>query len=187
MSFWAGMRYCPKCGTPFGTGGFERTMFPTCDACGFVFFRGPSLASGCMVVENGRLLLAKRGIEPYDGSWYVPSGFVDYGETPEAAAVRELAEETELIVRILGLYDVRAWHDDPRKDGVMLFYRAERVAGEAKAGDDAREIGWFAPNELPENIAFAVHRAAIHRWRLEETNFTTETQRSQRTRRERRT
>lgn len=172
MSFWAGMRYCPKCGTPFGTGGFERTMFPTCDACGFVFFRGPSLASGCMVVENGRLLLAKRGIEPYADSWYVPSGFVDYGETPEAAAVRELAEETELIVRILGLYDVRAWHDDPRKDGVMLFYRAERVAGEARAGDDARAIGWFAPDELPENIAFAVHRAAIHRWRDEMTQET---------------
>ncbi len=49
----------------------------------------------------------------------------------------------------------------------MLFYRAERVAGEAKAGDDAREIGWFAPDALPENIAFAVHRAAIHRWRDE--------------------
>ncbi len=76
-------------------------------------------------------------------------------------------EETALTVRILGLADVLAWHDDPRKDGVMLFYRAERIAGEAKAGDDAREIGWFAPDALPENIAFAVHRAAIHRWRDE--------------------
>src|SRR5206468_3547652 len=111
------MRYCPKCGTPFGAGGFEQTAYPTCGACGFVFYRGPSLASGCMVVEDGRLLLARRGIEPHHGSWYVPSGYVDYGETPEDAAVREMAEETELTVRLLGLYDVRAWHDDPRKHG----------------------------------------------------------------------
>lgn len=165
MSFWAGMRFCPKCGTPFATGGFEETPFPTCMACGFIFYRGPALASGCMVIEGGRLLLAQRGIEPFGGSWYVPSGFVEYGETPEAAAIRELAEETELTVRIVGLYDVRAWSDDPRKHGVMLFYRAERVTGEAKAGDDAAAVDWFAPDKLPENIAFAVHRATIHRWR----------------------
>jgi 8-oxo-dGTP diphosphatase len=167
VSFWAGMRYCPKCGTPFAAGGFERTTYPTCDRCGFVFYRGPSLASGCIVVEDGRLLLARRGIEPHYGSWYVPSGYVDYGETPEEAAVREMAEETELTVRILGLYDVRAWHDDPRKHGVLVLYAAERVAGEAKAGDDALEVGWFAPDALPEHVAFAVHRAIIDRWRDE--------------------
>lgn len=167
MSFWAEMRYCPKCGTVFATGGFEETMYPTCTACGFIFWRGPSLASGCMVVEDGRLLLARRGIEPHHGSWYVPSGFVDYGETPEDAAVRELLEETELTVRITRLYAVYAWHDDPRKHGVMLFYLAERVTGEAKAGDDAMEVGWFAPDEIPENITFAVHRQAVRRWQAE--------------------
>lgn len=167
MSFWAGMRYCPKCGARFATGGFERTPYPTCAACGFVFYRGPSLAAGCMVIEGGRLLLARRAIEPYEGTWYVPSGFVDYGETPEEAAVRELREETELTVRITGLYDMRTWHDDPRKDGVMLFYLAARVAGDAKAGDDAAAVDWFAPETLPEDIAFAVHRATIHRWRDE--------------------
>lgn len=164
MSFWAGMRYCPKCGTPFATGGFERTPYPTCAACGFVFWRNPALAAGCMVIEEGRLLLAKRGIAPFHGSWYVPSGFVDYGETPEDAAARELAEETGLTVRITGLYDVRTWSDDPRKDGVMFFYLAERIAGEAVAGDDAAAVGWFAPDALPEPISFAIHRAVIYRW-----------------------
>ena len=168
MSFWAGMRFCPKCGTPFAAGGFEGSPHPTCAACGFIFFRGPALASGCLVVEGGRLLLARRAIEPASGSWYIPSGFVDYGETPEEAAVREVREETELSVRILGLYDARAWHDDPRKHGVLLLYRAEWIAGKATAGDDAREVGWFAPDALPEPITFAVHRAVIDRWRDEE-------------------
>jgi len=164
MTFWAGMRHCPKCGVPFATGGFEATPYPTCAACGFVFYRGPSLAAGCLVVVDGKLLLAQRGIEPYWESWYVPSGFVDYGEEPEAAALRELAEETGLIARILRLYAVQAWHDDPRKDGVMLFYLAERIAGDAAPNDDARAVGWFAPVALPSPISFQTHCAIIRRW-----------------------
>lgn len=164
MSFWAGVRYCPKCGTPFATGGFEATREPTCAACGFVFYRGPALAAGCLVVKGGRLLLAQRGIEPYRASWYVPSGFVDYDEAPHEAAIRELREETGLTVRVTRLYDVRAWHDDPRKSGVILFYLAERVAGEAVAADDVCAVGWFAPHALPSPITFRAHAAVVARW-----------------------
>jgi len=164
MTFWAGMRYCPKCGTPFATGGFEATPYPTCAACGFVFFRGPSVGAGCLVVEDGKLLLAQRGIEPHRASWYVPSGFADYGEDPETTALRELTEETGLTARIVRLYDVRAWHDDPRKDGVMLAYLAERIAGDAAPNDDVTALGWFAPDALPAPITFQTHRGIIHKW-----------------------
>jgi len=115
-------------------------------------------------VENGKILLAQRGIEPYRKSWYVPSGFVDYGEEPEAAALRELAEETGLTARIIRLYAVRAWHDDPRKNGVLLVYLAERIAGDAAPNDDAHALGWFAPDALPSPITFETHRAIIRRW-----------------------
>lgn len=164
MTFWAGMRYCPKCGVPFATGGFEATLHPVCAACGFVFYRGPALAAGCLVVEDGKLLLAQRGIEPYRSSWYIPSGFMDYGEEPEAAALRELREETGLTARIVRLFAVRAWHDDPRKDGVLLLYLAERIAGDATPDDDVSAVGWFAPDALPSPITFQTHRDAVDQW-----------------------
>ncbi len=170
MSFWADMQYCPKCGTPFATGGFEQTPHPTCAACGFVFWRNPAVAAGCIVEREGALLLARRGIEPYAGSWYVPSGFVDYDEDPADAAVRELREETGLIVRVTGLYDHRVWRDDPRKSGIMFFYRAAIVAGDAAPDDDVSALGWFLPDALPEPIIFAAHRAVITRWGRENVN-----------------
>lgn len=167
MSYWSGMRYCPKCGTPFATGGFERTPYPRCDACGFTFYRGPVLAVGCLVVDGGRLLLVRRRYEPGRGLWCIPTGYVEYGETPEEGAAREVAEETGLQVRITRLYDVVAWRNDQDRHGVMIFYLAERVAGEPSAGAEVAELAWLAPDAVPEAVAFAFCQRVVARWRAE--------------------
>ena len=102
------------------------------------------VCAGALVQDaTGRILLVRRGHEPAAGLWSLPGGRVEAGETPAAAAAREVLEETGLHVRVgnllatfeLGPYLV---HD----------FAAAVIDGELAAGDDADEVGWFAVDAL---------------------------------------
>jgi 8-oxo-dGTP diphosphatase len=105
-----------------------------------------------MTDRQGRpIVLIERRNPPH--GWALPGGFVDVGETLEMAAVREAQEETSLDVRIttlLGNYSDPG--RDPRFHTVSAVYIAE-AQGEARAADDAANLGLFAPAECPE-LAF---------------------------------
>jgi 8-oxo-dGTP diphosphatase len=99
-----------------------------------------------------RVLLVRRGNEPFAGRWALPGGFVDEDETPEAAARREFAEETGLEytgeVQLVGIYGEKG--RDPRGWTVSAVYLARYDAEViARAGDDAADARWFGADELP--------------------------------------
>lgn len=109
--------------------------------------------------DEGRVLLIRRRNPP--PGWALPGGFVDYGETLEAAAVREAREETSLEVEL-----VRQFHTysdparDPRLHTVSVVFLARVTGGTLQAADDAADAAFFAPDELPEQMAFD-HRSII--------------------------
>ena len=115
-------------------------------------FRNPSLAVDSICLRNGgeEVLLIRRGRSPWKGELAFPGGFVDYGEDPEVAALRELLEETGVEGRNPQLYAVKGSPDrDPRKHIVSIFYMIH-VDGESEpeAGDDAAEAEWVKMNSI---------------------------------------
>ena len=107
--------------------------------------------------NNAKLLLIKRGNEPFKGMWALPGGFVDIDEELEDAAVRELAEETGLVN--IALKQMRTFGGigrDPRGRQITVAFMgiATKGSDKIKAGDDAAEAQWFDIKELPRDLAF---------------------------------
>jgi len=156
-------RYCPHCGTDLekvDEGGKARMR---CGECGFVQYLNPSPAAGILVKDDeGRILLVRRKFEPFAGLWTMPAGFIEYGEDVAETAVRELEEETGLIIEIDETHAVESCRDDPRGDTVLVMYEGHVKGGELEAGDDAEKVGFFSLDALPE-IAFACQRRLIER------------------------
>jgi ADP-ribose pyrophosphatase YjhB (NUDIX family) len=113
--------------------------------------RGPAATVDVVIEREGKILLIRRRYEPL--GWALPGGFVDPGEKVGAAAVREAKEETGLDVRLGALLHV--YSDparDPRRPTLSVVFTAQ-ADGEATAGDDAGDAGWFALDDLP-SLAF---------------------------------
>jgi ADP-ribose pyrophosphatase YjhB (NUDIX family) len=113
----------------------------------------PWVGIGCIVLRGEDVLLVRRGRPPRLGQWSLPGGAQHVGEGAEAAARRELLEETGVEVGPLALLAViDAVNRDP--DGRVRFhytiidYGARWLAGEARAGDDVSAVAWAAPGDL---------------------------------------
>ena len=156
------LNYCPHCGHALDDKeafGRVRRFCPVCDR---IVFRDHKVAAGVLVEQGGKVLLVSRYMGPRQGAWSLPAGFVEFGEEPAEAAVRECREETGLEVEITGLHAVVG----PEPSGaatVVIVYRAQVVGGELRAGDDVDRVDFFAFGELP-SLAFRATRVALDQW-----------------------
>jgi len=158
------MNYCPRCAHPLTDKFLFGRMRRVCPGCGFIFFRDPKVATGVLVEQEGKVLLVRRAVDPKHGWWCIPSGFVEYDEAPEKAALRECREETGLDVRLTSLLDVYHYQSDFRGSGILIIYQAEVVGGDLRPGDDASEARFFGPDQLPQEVAFASNRETLRQW-----------------------
>ena len=126
-------------------------------------YRNPAMAVDAVCVRTREseveVLMITRNLPPGEGLLALPGGFVEYGEDPEDAVLRELAEETGCDGVLGEILCVRGDPQrDPRKHIVSIVYRAD-VEPQVilQAGDDAADAGWFSLPELlgqPERVAF---------------------------------
>lgn len=103
-----------------------------------------------------RILLVQRNVDPKKGFWCLPGGFIELGESPENAALRELHEETGLTGQINKLLGVTTNPSRAYNSVLLVGYWVTSVSGILKPGDDASDAAYFPIDKLPE-IAFDSH------------------------------
>jgi ADP-ribose pyrophosphatase YjhB (NUDIX family) len=155
-------RFCPKCGARLALRTVDDRDRSACPRCDFILYENSKPCVGVLTLDGNKVLLVKRAIEPFKGYWDVPGGFLEPGEHPAAGAIREMREETGLVVElteILGIFmDVYGPEEIPT---LNLCYTARVAGGAPHAGSDASELEWFAIDDLPEAIAFCWEREAL--------------------------
>lgn len=121
-------------------------------------------AGGVVLDDAGRILLVLRGHAPSAGSWSVPGGRCEPGETPSQACVRELAEETGLVVEVVRFV---GRVERPAPDGsvhVIDDYLCRVRGGTLRAGDDAADVRWVGRTDLDALPLAPGVREALASW-----------------------
>ena len=115
-------------------------------------YRNPVPTVDIIIEITGKIVLVKRKNPPH--GWALPGGFIDYGESADAAARREAREETGLDITALKQFHC---YSDPRRDPrghtISVVFTAQ-ASDRPRPGDDAADVALFGPSELPEEIAF---------------------------------
>jgi 8-oxo-dGTP diphosphatase len=157
-------RYCPLCAAPLIERIVGTLSRPVCPACGFVLYLGPKVVTVVVIEHEGRLLLGRRDIEPGRGKWSFCSGYVDRGERPEDAAVREVKEETNIDVELTGMLGLYSLQGDPH---LLVAYCARprdgRLGNLAPQPGEVSELAFFRPDEVPA-LAFPLDQQILRDW-----------------------
>jgi ADP-ribose pyrophosphatase YjhB (NUDIX family) len=167
------VRFCALCGGEMRMRIVlpDRKRFKVCRQCGFIDFPGPKLVAGCLVIDSGRVLLLRRGIMPQIGKWTFPGGYVDLGETPAEAALRETSEEVGMRAELRSLLGV--YSDPANPVAAVVVYLALPGSEEASVSDEATEIRYFASQDIPwDEIAFRTTHDALRDWVARHTGET---------------
>lgn len=120
-------------------------------------YKIPSVTADIFIFDDDlNFILIKRRNDPYKDCWALPGGFVEYGESVEAAAIREAKEETSIDVELKDLVSVYSEPDrDPRGHTITVAFTARGDFNAKKADDDAKDIAVFSLEKLDEiDVAF---------------------------------
>jgi ADP-ribose pyrophosphatase YjhB (NUDIX family) len=165
---FAGWKTCPRCSLELE----HEDKSVRCPSCGLVVYANPAPTASAIVLDGeDRVLLARRASDPGAGLWDLLGGFIDEGEEPLAALVREVEEETSLRVEP-GEY-LGAYADRYGEEGIYtanLYWLARITGGDLSLDEqELREVAWFRAEELPDpaEFAFANTVQALCEWRAQ--------------------
>ncbi|MCX5828014.1 MAG: NUDIX hydrolase [Deltaproteobacteria bacterium] len=152
--------FCHYCGGQITREMEEEVLRDFCGACKTFFYENPLPVVSVIMLSDRKILLVKRGRRPYRGKWCLPTGFVESGESIEAAAMRELEEETGIQGRIVNLVDVDSGANAFYGDLIFLCFEAEMSGGSLRAGGDTVAARYFPIEGIPR-LAFPANNRAV--------------------------
>jgi ADP-ribose pyrophosphatase YjhB (NUDIX family) len=149
------VNFCSQCGSPalelrvpLG----DSLPRHICSSCGTIHYQNPKVVVGCLPVWGEQVLLCKRAIEPRQGLWTLPAGFLENGETIFAGAARETVEEAHARVEVGPLYTMISL---PHISQVYVMFRARLLDLEFGPGPESIEVQLFDEDDIPwSEIAF---------------------------------
>ncbi len=142
------MNFCSNCGSPVASkipAGDHLPRF-VCTNCGTIHYKNPLLVLGCVPQWQGRILLCRRAIQPRLGFWTVPAGFMENGETLQAAAARECQEEALAKVEVGSLLAVVSV---THANQVHVMFRAQLSRPEFAPGPESLEVALYEEAAVP--------------------------------------
>lgn len=166
MTFRSPIQFCRACGTavvyriPDDGDTRERAVCPHCHT---IHYENPLNVVGTIpVMDDGRVLLCKRNIEPRRGLWTLPAGFMELGETTAQGARRETDEEAGADIEMGPMFSLISV---PRVGQVHLFYRARLRDEKCYPGPETMEVQLFAEQEIPwEELAFRTVKETLQHY-----------------------
>ncbi len=135
---------------------------PYCSACKIHIYNDPSPTAGILPIKDDKVLLSKRAISPFKGSYDIIGGFLERGEHPEEAAKREAKEETGLDiepVELLGIFTDR--YGKKGSYVVNIHYIGKIVGGLMTAQEDVASLHWVPIGKIPKNHGFKSTRKSL--------------------------
>jgi len=156
--------YCPFCSSKLNIKIEEHKERKYCANCKWTYYPKPDIAVAGVAIEIGqdmkpRVLMVRRKRQPFSGTWMFPAGFLESGEHPEEALIRELDEETGLEAtepRFLKI--IKAISDSRSPDHLVLFYQIKAIGEIANNDrDENSDIAWKLIDD-DVDIGFPHHR-----------------------------
>jgi ADP-ribose pyrophosphatase YjhB (NUDIX family) len=154
MSMEPAINFCCSCGAPVTLKVPPGDSLPrhVCDACNTIHYSNPKLVVGSLPVWEDKVLLCRRAIEPRQGFWTLPAGFMENNETMTDAATRETLEEAQARIELDGLFTLVSI---PYISQVHAIYRARLLDLDFAPGVESLDVALFREEDIPWNeLAF---------------------------------
>jgi len=132
-----------------------------CDCCGR--YNSRNSVGHALVIQKNKVLMVLRAHDPMSGFWGLPGGYIDWDETLEECALRELQEKTGYIGKnpvLFGIYSGSKRDQDGRQNVGIVYLVDQFSADTATTPEEILDVTWFDLDKLPEKIAFD-HRQII--------------------------
>ena len=154
-------KFCPLCGHCLRRRQVDGRKRLVCQKCGWIDYRNPLPVVVCVAKDKqSKILIVKRNLNPGINKWSLPGGFVESGEAPEAACLRELEEETDLkgkIKRLLGVYFQKITGYGSL---LVIGYEVDLSKCSLSLNDELKDARFFSKKDVPV-IPFSSHRRII--------------------------